>query len=74
MLGWRPLLISWLKTLPEGITDEHKELITGFFDRMVTPVLEWLRKGGAKVSELFINRRLKVKNAFANLTFVLCSL
>ncbi|XP_078488802.1 dynein axonemal heavy chain 7 isoform X2 [Ciona intestinalis] len=48
MLGWRPLLISWLNTLPEGVTEEHKEIIRGFFDRMVIPVTQWLRKGGAK--------------------------
>ena len=50
MLGWRPLLLSWLATLPEGVTQEIKDLILGFFDRMVIPVLQWLRKGGAKVS------------------------
>ena len=50
MLGWRPLLLSWLTTLPEGVTQEIKDLILGFFDRMVIPVLQWLRKGGAKVS------------------------
>ena len=49
MLGWRPLLLSWLNTLPEGVTQEIKDLITGFFDRMVIPVLQWLRKGNAKV-------------------------
>uniref|UniRef100_H2Y7L7 Dynein axonemal heavy chain 7 n=1 Tax=Ciona savignyi TaxID=51511 RepID=H2Y7L7_CIOSA len=48
MLGWRPLLISWLSVLPR-VTDEHKEIIQGFFDRMVIPVTQWLRKGGAKV-------------------------
>ena len=49
MLGWRPLLLSWLNTLPEGVTPEIKDLILGFFDRMILPVLQWLRKGGAKV-------------------------
>ncbi|CAK8675251.1 unnamed protein product [Clavelina lepadiformis] len=48
MLGWRPLLMSWLNTLPEGVNDELKTMIQGFFDRMVTPVTQWLRKGGVK--------------------------
>lgn len=50
MLGWRPLMVSWLNTLPEGVTEEIKEVITELFDRMIIPVQQWLRKGGAKVN------------------------
>ena len=49
MLGWRPLLLSWLKTLPETITQVKKELITENFDRVVNPLLAFLRKSGVKV-------------------------
>ena len=50
MLGWRPLMVSWLNTLPEGVTDEHKEVLTELFDRMIIPVQQWIRKGSAKVN------------------------
>lgn len=50
MLGWRPLMLSWLNTLPEGITPAHKMMITELFDRMITPVQQWLRKGSVRVS------------------------
>ena len=55
MLGWRPLMISWLNTLPEGVSDEIKEVITELFDRMVIPVTQWIRKGSAKVNYYWIN-------------------
>lgn len=50
MLGWRPLMLSWLNTLPEGVTDAHKEMISELFDRMIRPVVQWLRKGAVRVS------------------------
>lgn len=49
MLGWRPLLLSWLNTLPTTINDDMKDLITENFDRLVPPMLNFIRKGGVKV-------------------------
>lgn len=49
MLGWRPLTLSWLNTLPKTINKEMKELILENFDRLVPPLLNFLRKGGVKV-------------------------
>lgn len=48
MLGWRPLLLSWLNTLPTTINDDMKDLITENFDRLVPPMLNFIRKGGVK--------------------------
>ena len=49
MLGWLPHVQSWLNTLPETITDEHKELIKGMYTRMVPTCLDFVRKSGFKV-------------------------
>lgn len=48
MLGWQPLLKSWLNTLPETITDNLKEIITDLYLRMLQPCLDFVRKGGYK--------------------------
>ena len=50
MLGWHPLLTSWLETLPEGITPDMRKMIEDYFNKMVDPTLQWLRKSGAKVN------------------------
>jgi len=40
LLGWRPVLLSWLNTLPSpGITATHKAHITHLFDWLVPPML-----------------------------------
>lgn len=40
-LGWTPLLLSWLKTLPEFFNDFQVGLVKGLFLRFVPPLL-WL--------------------------------
>ncbi|EDO45806.1 predicted protein [Nematostella vectensis] len=48
MLGWKPLLTSWLHTLPKTLNEENKELIKDLFDRMEEALLQFIRKGGFK--------------------------
>ena len=49
MLGWRPVMLSWLNTLPKTLNDENKELIRDLFERMEEALLQFIRKGGVKV-------------------------
>lgn len=48
MLGWKPLVLSWLATLPESMPQTHKDLILAMFDRYVPCTLQFVRKGGFK--------------------------
>ena len=52
MLGWIPLMQSWLNILPPTITDEKKELITELYTRMVPCCLNFVRKSGCKVGNV----------------------
>ena len=52
MLGWKPLLVSWLNTLPKTLNEENLELIKDLFDRMEEALLQFVRKGGFKVITL----------------------
>uniref|UniRef100_A0A8D3CA13 Dynein axonemal heavy chain 7 n=1 Tax=Scophthalmus maximus TaxID=52904 RepID=A0A8D3CA13_SCOMX len=44
MLGWRPVLLSWLNTLPTTVSDTQKDLITGLFDRVLPACIQLIRK------------------------------
>lgn len=49
MLGWQPLMESWMNTLPATVTAKNKELIRELYTRMVPCCLNFVRKGGFKV-------------------------
>ena len=48
MLGWKPLVMSWLNTLPETMTQAHKDFLVAMFDRYVPCTMQFVRKGGFK--------------------------
>ncbi|XP_056255668.1 dynein axonemal heavy chain 3 [Seriola aureovittata] len=41
-LGWTPLRDSYMNTLPESLSAEHKELIVDLFDWLVQPCLDFI--------------------------------
>nr|XP_031838488.1 dynein heavy chain 7, axonemal-like [Nomia melanderi] len=47
-LGWRPLLISWLNTLPATFTEHLKNHLYDMYMRFCPPLLHLLRRGGVK--------------------------
>lgn len=56
LLGWEPLLLSWLNKLPTYINNDfYKIMIYNLFIRFCKPLLWLIRKGGVRVSDfLFI--------------------
>ncbi|KAM7384052.1 hypothetical protein PAMA_011415 [Pampus argenteus] len=43
-LGWSPLRDSYMNTLPESLSSEHRELIVALFDWLVQPCLDFIDK------------------------------
>jgi len=43
-LGWKPLMMSWINTLPAVLRDSHTEFIVEFLEWVVDPLLEFVRK------------------------------
>ncbi|XP_075336554.1 dynein axonemal heavy chain 7 [Odontesthes bonariensis] len=50
MLGWRPLLLSWLNTLPTAVNASRKAVIVALFDRIIPPCLQLIRKATKELS------------------------
>jgi dynein heavy chain len=48
-LGWEPLLLSWLNTLPQFVPDIIKAYLKEMFLRFCPTLLHLVRKGGLKV-------------------------
>ena len=47
-LGWRPLVKSWMNTLPQNLDDKLKTPLNELFERFIDPCLQLIRKGGLK--------------------------
>lgn len=45
-LGWDPLVISWINTLPDALQKpDSRSVLLGLFHWLVPPTLKMLRKG-----------------------------
>ncbi|KAK1794827.1 hypothetical protein P4O66_009897, partial [Electrophorus voltai] len=44
-LGWTPLRLSYMDTLPESLGPEHRELIVDLFEWLVQPCLDFVTHG-----------------------------
>ncbi|XP_062507706.1 dynein axonemal heavy chain 3-like [Corticium candelabrum] len=42
-LGWKPLMESWLQTLPTQLNEEHHTMIKDLFDWLIQPCLDFIR-------------------------------
>jgi dynein heavy chain len=47
-LGWRPLVTSWLKTLPKTIDYRQKEQLNDLFERFIEPSLQFIKMNKLK--------------------------
>ncbi|KAM4698368.1 dynein axonemal heavy chain 7 [Rhinophrynus dorsalis] len=50
MLGWKPIMMSWINLLPPGLSQMHKMFIEELFHRMVPPCLQMIRKCAKELS------------------------
>lgn len=49
LLGWRPVMLSWLATLPEAVTLEQRTELVALFDWILPPMLRFAQKEIANV-------------------------
>jgi dynein heavy chain, axonemal len=49
-VGCRPLMLSWLKTLPQALSGSPSQHLLGLYDWLVPVCLRWLRREVREVS------------------------
>lgn len=67
-LGWKPLVISWMNTLPDPLQNpENHSLILDLFHWLIPPSLQMLRKH-CRVRDLLVS-----EDQFRHFFFFLCA-
>lgn len=44
LLGWRPVMLSWLDALPQAVNETHKEELVALFDWLLPPLVRLATK------------------------------
>ncbi|XP_075991785.1 dynein heavy chain at 36C [Anticarsia gemmatalis] len=65
-LGWKPLLESWLNTLPPTLHTVNRNVIRNLFNRFLPPLL-WLVELSGKTRQMYITSRSNLVVACMNL-------
>jgi len=63
LIGWRPIFLSWLNTIP-NLNEENKKLITTLFDWIVPPCLQFVTENCKEITEI---PRLNKINSLINI-------
>ncbi|OUM67642.1 hypothetical protein PIROE2DRAFT_4933 [Piromyces sp. E2] len=51
LIGWRPIFLSWLNTIP-NLNEENKKLITSLFDWIVPPCFQFVIENYKEITEI----------------------
>ena len=50
-MGWHPLMLSWMETLPTAIHNQSKFHLKGLFEWLVPPSIKFVRRNIREISQ-----------------------
>ena len=63
-LGWQPLMLSWMNTIPAGVQHELKDLLQSLFEWVVPPCVEFI---STDCREIVTTSYINMANTLMNL-------